>query len=176
MLRQPPLPPPSPSDGPPGLTPVDPPPLGSPSLAIEAITRAAAWLVLPLGLLLFLQWPLRDGLRAGSQQANDMAQWLFALYTAAAVTRATRSGTHLGIRRIGTARGRMIVAFCVLPWSAFVLIEAAAPVWRSIRQLEAFPETYNPGYFLVRLAAWLLALLLAAQSLLDLFPRRGPDA
>ena len=36
-------------------------------------------LVLPLALLLLLQWPLRDGLGAYSREANDTAQAIFAL-------------------------------------------------------------------------------------------------
>lgn len=61
---------------------------------LRAIT-AASVLVLPISLLLFLQWPLRDLLQAYSREANDLAQWLFALYVSVAVTYATRMGTHL---------------------------------------------------------------------------------
>ena len=38
------------------------------------IVRAASLLVLPVSLLLFLQWPLRDLVHAGSREANDLAQ------------------------------------------------------------------------------------------------------
>ncbi len=34
--------------------------------------RAASLLVLPVSLLLFLQWPLRDLVHAGSREANDL--------------------------------------------------------------------------------------------------------
>ena len=47
---------------------------------------AAAALVLPLALLLFAQWPLRDLVQAHSREANDLAQIIFALYMAVAVT------------------------------------------------------------------------------------------
>ena len=43
---------------------------------------AAQWLALPLVLLLFLQWPLRDVVHAYSRQANDLGQIVFALYVA----------------------------------------------------------------------------------------------
>jgi hypothetical protein len=69
------------------------------SLALRAgldrTAALAAWLVLPLALLLFVQWPLRDLVGAFSRQANDIAQWLFALYLAFALREATRRGAHL---------------------------------------------------------------------------------
>ena len=45
-----------------------------------------ATLVLPVSLLLFLQWPLRDLVHHYSREANDFAQLLFALYVSLAVT------------------------------------------------------------------------------------------
>src|SRR5215475_11491458 len=63
--------------------------------AIAAILRTAQWLVLPVVLLLFLQWPLRDLVHRYSREANDLGQWIFALYVAASVTAATRTHTHL---------------------------------------------------------------------------------
>ena len=37
-----------------------------------------------------------------------------------------------------------------------------------MRTLESFPESLNPGYFVIKIALWLLAVLLAAQAVLDL--------
>jgi len=54
--------------------------------------------LLPVVLLLFLQWPLRDLVRAWSRDANDLAQWLFALYVAMAFTAAMRRPTDLTAR------------------------------------------------------------------------------
>ena len=110
------------------------------------------WLALPLALLLFLQWPLRDLVQQGSREANDAAQCLFALFIAVAVTAATRSGTHLasdafarrwspGARR-RLMHGSLLVG--VLPWALFLLITAAPQIVASVRQLEAFPETFTP--------------------------------
>ena len=56
----------------------------------------------------------------------------------------------------------------MLPWGAFVLAAGAAPTWRSVAGLEAFPDTYDPLYFVVRIAAWLLALGLVVQAVLSL--------
>ena len=52
---------------------------------IEKIMSLAQWLILPVVVLLFLQWPLRDLFRAYSREANDFGQWIFALYVAVAM-------------------------------------------------------------------------------------------
>ena len=39
---------------------------------IGQIIAGAQWLALPLILLLFLQWPLRDIVRGYSREANDL--------------------------------------------------------------------------------------------------------
>src|SRR5258707_4161922 len=136
--------------------------------AVGAIIAAARWLVLPVSLLLFLQWPLRDLLHAWSREANDLAQWLFALYVSVALTDATRERAHLAagalaqryapawrdpIRRAGAA-------LCLLPWSLFVLVARAPTLWRSVRGLEAIPETYKPRYFIIQGRGRLLSLLI----------------
>ena len=64
-------------------------------------------------------------------------------------------------RRIGGA-------LCLLPWALYLLATATPMAWRSLRAAESFPETYNPGYFMVKLALWLLALLLALQAVAEL--------
>jgi TRAP-type mannitol/chloroaromatic compound transport system permease small subunit len=148
------------------------------------ITAAALVLVLPISLLLFLQWPLRDLLQAYSREANDLAQWLFALYVSVAITYATRLNTHLAAsslaRRYSSATRarlqRIASLFVLLPWSAFVLYAVAPMVWQSVTQLERFPETFNPGYFIVKGAVGLLALLVLAQALVAAFARRPSDA
>ncbi len=130
------------------------------------------WLVLPIGLLLFLQWPLRDLVRAWSREANDLAQWLFALYVAAAVTAATRAGSHLATdavaRRYAASTRRRLghagALLALLPWALFVIATAAPATWQSLRQLEAFPETGNPFYFVIKLAAVLMAVLMAREA------------
>ncbi|WP_145980892.1 TRAP transporter small permease subunit [Magnetospirillum sp. ME-1] len=137
---------------------------------------AGRWLVLPVSLLLLAQWPLRDLIQAGSRQANDAAQALFALYVALALTFASRRHAHLAAaswaesfppatrRLIGQAGNLLFVT----PWALFILVTATPATLQSLGQLEAFPDTYNPGYFLVRLATWGLAALALAQALLQL--------
>lgn len=157
-----------------------PPDLPTPSPLERWLNRLGA-LVMPLALLvvllLFLQWPLRDGWGAGSSQANDLAQVLFALYVAVALRHADRRGAHLVSRPDLAHAGRGPVRamrllgapLAVLPWAVFVCINAAPTVWRSVRGLESFPETANPGYFAIKLALLLLAVLLALQALADLW-------
>ena len=132
---------------------------------------ATATLVLPLAVLLFAQWPLRDLLQAFSREANDLAQIIFAFYIAVAVTWASREGTHLAageshLQPGGGARWRRwAVLACVAPWAAFV--------WNSLVQFERFGETSNPGYFAIKLALWLMLVLALADACIAPFRRRA---
>ena len=148
--------------------------------ALERVLAGAlgvlSWLVLPLGLLLFLQWPLRDLVQAYSREANDLAQILFALFVAASVTAATRAGTHLStdaLARHYSARTRTIIRrtgqlLALAPWAVVVILTSRGMVLASIAQREGFPETSNTGYFIVRLALWLLAGLMLLAIAVDL--------
>jgi len=142
--------------------------------------RSLQWLILPVVLLLFLQWPLRDLVRSYSREANDLGQWIFALYVAASVTAATRARTHLAAdmvaRRYRPALRAWLMrcgaALGLVPWALLVLIAGKNMVWSSLVSLEGFPDTYNPGYFIIKLALWVLAGLVFAQALLDIaWPR-----
>jgi TRAP-type C4-dicarboxylate transport system permease small subunit len=140
-------------------------------------------LVLPLSLLLFLQWPLRELVHGYSREANDLAQVLFALYVSSAIGVATREHAHLAMdvfaqrysSRMRLRLGRAASLCILIPWSAFLLYAGWPIVKQSVGQLEAFPDTSNPGYFIIKLAAWLLALLVLLQAVLDVFrcPAQG---
>jgi len=141
---------------------------------------ASRFLVLPLSLLLFLQWPLREVVQSYSREANDLAQILFAFYVAAAVTVATRHGTHLAADAFAhryppawrKRLDRIASAMVLVPWSLLVLYHGAIPAWRSIAELERFQETLDPGYFLIRCAVVLLAALVLCRAIRDLIPGR----
>ncbi len=143
--------------------------------ALGRLIEAARWLVLPVVLLLFLQWPLRDFVQWGSREANDLGQWIFALYVSLAVTFATRERAHLAVDAIAhdyPARVRAAIArwgtfLCVVPWALFMIWAVGPTAERSLLQLERFSETDNPGYFAIKLAALLLALLVLLQALID---------
>ena len=148
---------------------------------VAAILGAGKWLLLPVVLLLFLQWPLRDIARAYSREANDLGQWLFALYVAMAFTAATRAHTHLAadaVARHYSERMRALLArlgalLGLLPWALFIVIGGAHLVIPSVTMREAFPDTTNPGYFFIKLALWLLAGLVLAQAIIDAARPRG---
>lgn len=142
---------------------------------LDAITDAVAFLALPLSLLLFLQWPLREFVRAYAREANDAAQCLFALYVSVAILCATRRGAHLATDAIAhrysaAARAQLsrVASLAILaPGALFVLWAAWPIVLQSVLQLEAFPETFNAGYFVIKAAVALLALLVLVQALSD---------
>jgi len=145
----------------------------------------AGLLVLPLAFLLFAQWPLRDWLQAYSRQANDVAQILFGVYGAVAITAASVSNTHLALAKpaqtatetIATWRAWALLA-CVAPWALFLLWTAVPQMLASIAAREIFSEGLTPGYFMLRIALVLLALLVlvhaVAQVWSDLRARRRP--
>ncbi len=142
---------------------------------------ALKWLAIPIGLMLFLQWPLRDYVQASSREANDLGQWLFALYVAAAVTAATRAGTHLAVdtvaKRYRPRTRRLLRHICNLvalgPWALLILVMGTPPIVASISHLERFPDTGNPGYFIVKAALWLMAGAVLVSIALDLLGRDG---
>jgi TRAP-type mannitol/chloroaromatic compound transport system permease small subunit len=144
---------------------------------VGRIVQAGLVLVIPLSLLLFLQWPLRDVLGRFSREANDLAQILFAFYVSLALTCATRRRTHLAADSLARHYGhavrarlyRVATLLVLLPWSLFIIYAAAPTVWDSLRQFEGFPETFNPGYWSIKVAGWLLAWLVSLQALLDVF-------
>ncbi len=149
--------------------------------ALEFVLEIAQWLVVPVALLLFLQWPLRELFQVYSREANDLGQWIFALFMAAAVTAATRERIHLTAdqlaRRYAPSVRSLIVRLGALiglaPWALFVLYASRQSVWMSVRHLEGFPDTYNPGYFMIKLSLWVLAALLLLQAIVDVLRPRS---
>jgi TRAP-type mannitol/chloroaromatic compound transport system permease small subunit len=145
--------------------------------AIGNVVAATKWLVLPLITLLFLQWPLRDLFRSYSREANDLGQVVFALFVAVSVTAATRAGTHLAAdllaqRYSATTRRRLDrfgAAVGLLPWAVFILFASKIAVISSIQNLESFQDSGNPGYFLIKIALWVMAIAILGQSLVDIF-------
>lgn len=150
----------------------EPDPSGAPAAPAPWIYRGAQPLALGVTLLLFAQWPLREaGAGGGAYLANDLAQVMFALYVSVAVSFASLRNAHVAThpQAMGASRWRRIgAALLPLPWCLWLVLAAAAPGWRALLALERFPESFNPGYFLIRAAPLLLGGLLAGQSLLAL--------
>lgn len=149
--------------------------------AINRVLSLFGLLALPVMALLFLQWPLRDLVHAGSREANDIGQWLFALYVASSITLASRKKTHLKSdllsRRFTPAVQHRLhqlgLILSVIPWACFVLWAAWPLVTQSISHWERFADTGTPGYFIIKGALVIMALLMMVQGLLDLF--KTPD-
>ena len=143
---------------------------------IGQIVAATQWLALPLVVLLFLQWPLRDVVRIFSREANDLGQVIFAFFVAVSVTAATRARTHLAADllaqryplRIRRRLNQLGSALGLLPWALFVLVASKSTVISSLHDGEAFQDSGNPGYFLIKLALWVMAILILCQSLVDI--------
>jgi TRAP-type mannitol/chloroaromatic compound transport system permease small subunit len=148
---------------------------------VAAILSGGRWLLLPVVALLFLQWPLRDLVRSYSREANDLGQWLFALYVAMAFTAATRAHTHLSADTVArmyseAMRARLTRAGALIglvPWALFVIFGGATLVLSSLRVFERFADTSNPGYFLIKFAVWVLAGLILCQAIIDIARPRG---
>jgi TRAP-type C4-dicarboxylate transport system permease small subunit len=153
--------------------------------ALDAFTGAGSPLAIAVTLLLCLQWPLRDVVHAGSTLANDLAQWLFALYVALSIRHAAVHHAHL------TARGDLAplcdprsprrvrwrgvgAALCLLPWGLYLLVTAWPEVAHAVASRERFPETDSPGYFMTHVAMALLALLATWQGARDLWRALRP--
>jgi TRAP-type mannitol/chloroaromatic compound transport system permease small subunit len=144
--------------------------------AVGLVLGATQWLALPLIILLFLQWPLRDLVHGYSREANDLGQVIFALFVATSVTAATRAGTHLAADALAqrySPRVQAVIAKAgaaagLVPWALFVLMAGKASVVEAVRLHESFPDTGNPGYFIIKLALWVMALLMLAQAAVDI--------
>jgi TRAP-type mannitol/chloroaromatic compound transport system permease small subunit len=147
---------------------------------VAVILEVGQWLLLPVVALLFLQWPLRDLVQHYSREANDLGQWMFALYVAMAFTAATRAHTHLAADALARHYGERVRAWLwrlgvllgLVPWALFVAVAGAKLVIPSVLAREAFADTYNPGYFIIKLALWVLAGLILLQSVIDVFRPR----
>ncbi|MFZ0065043.1 MAG: TRAP transporter small permease subunit [Pseudolabrys sp.] len=158
--------------------------LGRLDRAVGALIAGAQWLALPLIVLLFLQWPLRDIFRSYSREANDLGQIIFALFVAVSITAATRAGTHLAADALAQrysrrlrVRIRQIGALIGLaPWALFILVASKPIVVSSLQVREAFPDTGNPGYFIIKLALWIMAATILAQSIVEIVRRAPRDS
>ena len=61
----------------------------------------------------------------------------------------------------------MVSALVLIPWSSYLLYASASSITQSVMMFESFPETFNPGYWLIKLAFGILAVLVLLQAILD---------
>jgi TRAP-type mannitol/chloroaromatic compound transport system permease small subunit len=111
---------------------------------VDAIGRACAWIVLAVIGALFAQWPLRELLGAGHVRLDVFYQRL-------------------------SVRGRALVDLAgstlfVVPWASIVLWYSVATTARSVAALEQFPETWSPGYWMLKVLLLVFTSLLLLQA------------
>ncbi len=141
--------------------------------ATDAIGRRAAWLTLIVVAALFLQVPLREFVHFGYVTSNDLGQILHAAVIMIGVPYAMRWDAHVRadvFHQRMTRRRRAFVdlfgtLFFILPWLAVVGWFSIPIVVNSLRQLEAFPDTWTPGYFLIKTLLFVFILLVGLQAL-----------
>lgn len=147
------------------------------SAAIGNLLSGLKWSALVVALLLFAQWPLREFIQAYSREANDLGQWLFALFVAGSVTAATRADRHIaadGIAKNYAPRIRRRlqtfgIVFGLIPWALFVAWSGWPVVRNSAAALERYQDTGNPGYFIVKSALLVMVVLMLIQAVCDLY-------
>jgi TRAP-type mannitol/chloroaromatic compound transport system permease small subunit len=143
---------------------------------VDRVGRWAAWLCLPLIVLLFLQLPLRQIVHAGNNTDNDIGQVIFAAFFMLGIPFAMRRDAHVrvdifyqrltvrqraGIDLIGT------VLF-LLPWLAIIGWYSLPIVLNSLFEMEKFAETYTPGYFVLKLQLLLFVALVGLQAIANI--------
>jgi len=142
---------------------------------MSALSLQTCWLIstrLSIFLLVFLlwiQWPMRVFLGGNSRLFNDIGQIVFAFFWVLAFAVACSTQSHLKLtssvhpqpeREIWRATWSLIIT---LPWAVFVIYSAWPLLFHSLQDNEKFPDTYSPGFYLIKLALVLLpvGLLLA---------------
>ena len=140
--------------------------------AVDRTCRAAAWLVLAVVFLLFVQNPLREYVGRGQFFANDMGQLCHAAVFMIGVAYAWRWDRQVRVDlfyRNMTERTRAWVnllgtAFLLLPWLALVAWNEVPDAVQSAKLLESFPETGSPGFFVMNIVILAFVLLVALQA------------
>ena len=140
---------------------------------VDAVARTAAWLVLAVVFLLFVQNPLREYLGQGQFLANDMGQLSHATVFMIGIAYAWRWDRQVRVdlfyRGMG-ARPRAWInllgtAFLLLPWLALVGWSEVPTAIQSVKLVERFPETGSPGFFVMNLVVVAFVVLMALQAI-----------
>ena len=124
--------------------------------AINVLVITVKSLSVAVALMLLLQWPLRVWIGHGSVEANDIGQWIFALYVAFAIGFTTQKNRHFTLGLVGQFKKKQLlidflfISLGLIPWSFVILIFAIPKALDSILIQELFPETFNPYYWIIR--------------------------
>ncbi len=139
----------------------------------EIVGRCAAWLCLGVVGLLFAQIPLREFFHGGHIIANDVGQIIHATLFMIGIPFAMRHDAHVRVdifsRRLSpkTRAGIELAGtiLLLLPWLVLLGWYSFPIVLNSVKELEKFPETYTPGYFILKLQLAIFVFLVALQAL-----------
>src|ERR1700694_3839527 len=146
------------------------------SMPADRVGRWAAWLCLPLVVLLFLQLPLRELVHGGNNTDNDVGQVIFAAFVMLGIPFAMHHDAHVRVdifhQRL-TARRRAAVelagtALFLLPWLGLVFWYSLPIVLNSLFEMEKFAETYTPGYFILKLQLFFFVALVGLQAIANM--------
>jgi TRAP-type mannitol/chloroaromatic compound transport system permease small subunit len=138
----------------------------------DHVGRWAAWLCLPLIVLLFLQLPLREIVHAGNNTDNDFGQVIFAIFFMLGIPFAMHHDAHVRVdifyQRL-TVRQRAAIdligtVLFLLPWLALVGWYSMPIVLNSLFEMEKFAETYTRGYFILKLQLFFFVALVGLQA------------
>jgi TRAP-type mannitol/chloroaromatic compound transport system permease small subunit len=146
------------------------------SKPVDHVGRWAAWLCLPLIVLLFLQLPLREIVHAGNNTDNDFGQVIFAAFFMLGIPFAMRHDAHVRVdifyQRLTTRQRAAIdligTMLFLLPWLALVGWYSLPIVLNSLFEMEKFAETYTRGYFILKLQLFFLVALVGLQAIANI--------
>jgi len=139
---------------------------------VDRIGRTAAWLVLAVVFLLFVQNPIRQYIGRGQFLANDMGQLCHAAVFMLGAAYAWRWDRQVRVDLVYgrmTPRGRAWVnligtVLLLLPWLALVAWDAVPTAIQSVKLAEGFPESGSPGFFVMKSIVVLFVATMALQA------------
>jgi TRAP-type mannitol/chloroaromatic compound transport system permease small subunit len=139
---------------------------------IEFASAIFAWFVPLVVAALFLQWPVRQLIGRGHLGLNDAGQVLHATVFLVGVAYAIAVHGHVRLEVFHarfSERGAAWVTLAghacfVLPWLAILAWYGYDYVRLSLAVWEGFPETWNPGYWTMRIAFSLFVVLTSIAS------------
>lgn len=135
--------------------------------------RTASWLILGIVAMLFLQIPMREFVRYGHREVNDIGQVIHATVFMIGVAYAMRWDAHVRVdifrQQMGPRTRAAIelagILLFLIPWLTIVTRSAIPIVLNAWAHFEQFADTYTPGYFILKTQLLSFAVLVALQAL-----------
>lgn len=143
---------------------------------VDGVGRVVSWLILLVVATLFLQIPMREFVHYGHREVNDTGQVIHATVFMIGVAYAMRWDAHVRVDIIHQRMGPRLRAiieiigtvFFIGPW-LYIVTKASIPVvLNSWTHLEAFADTWTPGYFLLKTQLLSFAVLVGLQAVANL--------